>query len=193
MIEIQNFTCVDLDEDDCPLPKAAGSRYESDYMQLAFDGKVVIPKILGCTIEAQYKTSTGHYILFIELGWENLLIYLIDESFQLLEKTGLSYSTCDGFFALPKTINENTVQFTFYTDERWSLTFHPFKKRIKTHDFAVIYPGNRPEGTLCHLELVEVVPGSHRNISNPGLQRTRTSNVLSRLIQWVNSLLPSRP
>ncbi|MFH2047043.1 MAG: hypothetical protein ABIK92_18090 [Pseudomonadota bacterium] len=193
MIEIQNFTSVDLDESDRPLPIAAGSRYQSDYMQLAFDGKVVIPKILGCTIEAQYKTSTGHYILFIELGWENLLIYLIDESFQLLEKTGLSYSTCDGSFALPETVNENTVHFTFYTDERWSLTFHPHNKRIKTLDFAVIYPGDRPEGTLCHLELVEVVPGSHRKISNQGLQGTRNSNVLSRLIQWVTAFLPSRP
>lgn len=101
--------------------------------------------LLGVSLEAQFKFK-DKYILFLTEDCpfeECLFIYLLDQTFNVLDRAEISIQFTPGILGDLKIENNHEISFTFFSnDEKWTLSILPAPKRVLTHGLKV--PVKRP-------------------------------------------------
>jgi hypothetical protein len=101
--------------------------------------------LLGISLEAQFKFN-NKYLLFLTEDCpfeEYLSIYLLDQSFNVLDRAGMFIQFTPGMLGNLKIENDHEISFTFFSnDEKWTLTILPTPKRVLT--FGLKVPVRRP-------------------------------------------------
>ena len=116
-------------------------------MRLNLDYIIKVEKriLLGISLEAQFKFN-NKYLLFLTEDYhfeEYLSIYLLDQSFNVLDRAGMFIQFTPGMLGNLKIEHGHEISFTFFSnDEKWTLTILPTPKRVLT--FGLKVPVRRP-------------------------------------------------
>lgn len=136
MHEVGEFTIVNIH----------GKNEDYDYTShLYHQGNKTGLILEGLYLEAQYRFDYK-YILFLTEDCpyeEGLFIYLLDQSFSVLDRAIMAIQYAPGILGNLKIENDHEISFSLFSpDEKWTLTTLPTPKRVLTHGLKV--PVKRP-------------------------------------------------
>ena len=94
--------------------KFSYKRIDDNTLSLIVNGKTIETVFIGRRIEAQYQVGEW-YLIVLQADPTKIMIYLLDENFQVLDEQGVGHWYFDCIFEDPEIVQPDTLKFIFGT------------------------------------------------------------------------------